>query len=232
MSKKRRTEPSGKTRKRRDEIIRKQRRMLVGGIAVVVAAVALIVCVVLGVFEQRAEVSMVTLEDDGTVTGEEIETLGEDYYSKNELKAFVKDAIDAYNEQAGEKAVRLKKLSVKGEEAYLRTTYKSAEDYQAFNGFLFFAGSLKAAGEAGYDFSDVFVSVQDGKKGDAVSPEDIMKDTSVKVIVLRQNVTVQVPGKILFVSERDTKIQSDDTVTISPADGNPDATGLTYIIYK
>lgn len=225
------TPPEKKTEVRKAKML-KRRIIFGGGILVAAIAVILIVCFLTGMFDKGAEISTLTIQNDGTIVSEEVETLGEDYYAKGELKSFVKKEIKEYNSQAGTKAVKLQKLSVKGDNAYLKTGYKTAGDYQAFTGYELFSGTLEEAQKAGYDLSDTFMAVKDGAKGDGVDRETVLKDKKAKVVAIRENITVKVAGKILYVSGQDTEMTAEDTVTISQTDGNQDATDLTYIIYK
>lgn len=209
-----------------------RRMIIIGAVVIFIIAAVVVGCFAAGVFEKRSDISLLAVSKDGTVISEEVETLGEEYYTKAELKSFVKEAIKEYNDKAGAKAVKMERLLVKGEQAYLRTVYKTAEDYQAFTGYGLFAGTVAQAKKAGYDFADAFIVVKDGAKGDGTDVETVTKDEKANVVVLRQNTTVKVDGKILYVSGQDTEVKSGDTVTISQTDGNQDATDLTYIIYQ
>lgn len=221
-----------RTKGTQQAIIRKRKILLAAIIAIVVIAVAIIICVVTGVFEKKATTSTLTLKDKGTIVSEEVSKLDQKYYDEGELKDYVKSTIKDYTSKAGSSTVKLKKLSVKDDVAYLKTIYKSAEDYTAFTGYELFQGTIVEAQAAGYDFADSFVAVKDGKKAKTAKAEDVIAKDDYKVLVIKQNVTVKVDGTICYVSDNCTTVNGTDSVTIAQADGNNDATVLTYIIYK
>ena len=221
----------GDRKSRREQIIRRRRMFLAGAIAVLVIVVVLIVCLVSGVFEKRAEKSTLRLEADGAVVCEEVTEFGADYYDGAELKSYAREQVKAYNDANGADSVKLERVAVGDGEAYMRTRYQSPEDYRQFTGYEMFQGTIAQAQEAGYTFADTFVSVADGAKGDSVGTDQVLADTEKNVLILRENITVTVEGTILYVSDESTTVESGDTVSIAQADGNEDATTLTYIIY-
>ena len=52
-----------------------------------------------------------------------------------------------------------------------------------------------------------------------------------QVAIIKENVTVVVPGTITYISNANVDLVEADTVTISQADGNEDASDLVYVIY-
>ena len=222
----------GDRKSRREQIIRRRRMLLVGAVALLVIVIVVIVCLVTGVFENRAEKSTLTLEEDGTVVCEEVTDFGADYYDGSELRSYAREQIRAYNDANGADSVNLERVAVGDGEAYMRTRYQSPEDYRQFTGYEMFQGTIAQAQEAGYTFADTFVSVTDGAKGDSVGTDQVLADTEKNVLILRENITVTVEGTILYVSDESTTVESGDTVSIAQADGNEDATTLTYIIYE
>ena len=200
------------------------------GVALIAAIVAL-VCNVTGVFDTTVETSTLTLAEGGQVVCEEVTSFDESFYHKGELKKFIKSEIDKYNHQAGNGKVKLNKVKVSGKTAYAKTTYASCKDYQAFTGIEMYAGTVKKAKKS-YDFADAFVTVKDGVKGASVEALDITSQSKLKVLVVKENITVVVPGDIVYVSDGATTMVDKNTVTIAQPDGNEDATQLTYILYK
>ena len=185
---------------------------LVGAAAVLVIVIVVIVCLVTGVFEKRAEKSTLTLEDDGTIVCEEVTEFEADYYDGSELQSYAREQVAVYNDANGADRVRLERVAVGDGDAYMRTRYQSPEDYRQFTGYEIFQGTIAQAQEAGSD--------------------QVLSDTEKKVLILRENITVTVEGTVLYVSDESTTVESGDTVSIAQADGNEDATTLTYIIYE
>ena len=236
MSEVKKSKPS--TNKDRLKSRQKQRKKvmrnrLVALIVICVAVVALIVfgvCKLTGILDKMPETSTISLESDGKVIYQEVTSFGEDFYSKNELKSFMKDAIKEYNDKNGNK-VKLDTVKVKGDVAYAKTTYSSVKDYSEFTGIEMAAGKMKQI-KKNYEFDEAFVAVKDGKKGSTAKAVDITSQSKLKVLVIKENVTVHVDGTILYVSDAATNMVDAGTVSISQPDGNEDATQLTYIIYK
>ena len=197
----------------------------------VIGAVAFFVCKMLGVFDKQTEVSTLTLTDDGKVICEEVTTFDESFYDKGELKKFIKSEIDKYNQKAGSGKVKLDTLKVSGKTAYAKTIYASCEDYQAFTGIDVYAGTVKKAKKS-YDFQDAFVTVKEGVKGTQAETLDITSQGKLKVLIVKENINVIVPGEIIYVSDGATTMVDKNTVSIAQPDGNQDATQLTYILYK
>lgn len=220
-------------RKRQREVMRN--RMIFGAILLVLLAliVVLVIKLVGFVFNsgRAADTSTLTFTEEGQVIFEEITDFDTDTYSKSDLKNYTKDLIESYNETYGEEAITLNKLSVKGDKTYIKTTYKDAECYSAFTSYDTYNASYEQAIETGYDFKVLFTSVTDGTLGE---PELLDADTmfsGTQVAVVNENVTVNVPGNITYVSNANIEVIDSDSITISQSDDNEDATDLVFIIY-
>ena len=70
------------------------------------------------------------------------------------------------------------------------------------------------------------------KDGDYADNASVQAEDDLKVLILRENIRVKVDGEIVYVSSASTRLESENIVKISPADGNVDASELVYIIYK
>ncbi|MDD6193791.1 MAG: hypothetical protein PUB19_02695 [Lachnospiraceae bacterium] len=196
-----------------------------------IAAIAVLVCKLTGVFDKATEMSTLTLTEDGKVICEEVTSFDEDFYDKGDLKKFVKSEIAKYNDKAGSGKVKLDSLKVSGKTAYAKTTYASYKDYRDFTGIELYVGKVQNAKKT-YDFADAFVTVKEGVKGTSVETLDITSQPKLKVLVVKENITVVVPGEVIYVSDGATTMVDKNTVTIAQPDGNEDATQLTYILYE
>ena len=221
-------------KKRRRRVIRN--RIIFGSVCAV--ALALIIVIIVKLFglifggSQGADVSTLTFKDNGSVVFEEVVDFDTDTYSKSELKSYTKDLIDSFNDTYGGKAITLEALSVKGDKAYIRTSYKSAEAYEAFTSYETFASIYDKAVEAGYDFGEQFKAVsEDGTLGEAQVVDAATTFADSHVVIVSENINVVVPGTVSYVSNADVEITDVGTVSISQKDGNNDATDLVYIIY-
>ena len=140
----------------------------------------------------------------------------------------------------GRDAVMIRRFShVKGK-MYVETRYKNAKTYSKFTGYTLYTGTVKEAMKSGYDFNDAFIKVESsGKggalkygKGDYIDSTKVTKEKSDKVLIIRENIRVRIDGDLRYITDVATKVDSKDAVSIAQEDGNPDASVLTYIVYK
>lgn len=223
---------ASKRRARNAKIVKRRIAMLIAALVVIAAIIIAVVCKVVGVFDSTADESMITIMDDGKIVCEEVTDFSKKDYSKTELKTFIKRQIKEYTAENGANSVKLDRLKVKGDVAYAKITYASADDYSKFTSLGLYTGTVKQAAKKGFDFADAFVSVKDGVKGTSVESLDITSQKKLKVAVIKENISVTVDGEILYVSDACTTMVDKNTVAIAQPDGNEDATQLTYIIYK
>lgn len=178
-----------------------------------------------------ADTGTVFIDKKGKIISVDVESLDKDYYDEGELESYIKELIESYTDKNGD-TVELSSFHVKDEVAKLKMEYDSYEDYAKFNGIEFYAGTVLGAQAEGYDFGVEFYSVSDGEDGaKAAKKEDVLKDDDNKVVIIRANLDVQVPGDILFVSKQDTEVTGKRAVSIKGEGANEEA-ALTYIIYK
>ena len=176
---------------------------------------------------------------DGTVVYEENASLKDDRYNAKELKAYVSEQIEAYNNAHEDGDVKLNRYSVKKDKVYVRTTYKNVSVYSDFTGYEVFSGSVADAKKAGYDFSDTYrvMTKKNRLSGTSVVSGDAKifggkkaPAASARVLIIKENTAVKVDGSIYAVSATGSKLISEDTVEI--ASGDEDDTLLTYIFYN
>ena len=86
-----------------------------------------------------------------------------DYYDEEELKSFVEERVEEYQQEEGKDSVKIDKFSVEEGVAKLYMKYDDYEVYQDFNEVKLFAGTVPQALAAGYDFDAEFTKVEDGK---------------------------------------------------------------------
>ncbi len=162
-----------------------------------------------------ADTNTVYIDKNGKVTSVDIETLDQSYYDETELKAFVDEAVEAYNEENGSGAVKVEELTVSGDTATLKVQYKTAADYTGFNGIEMYQGKVIQALADGYDFDASFVKVENGVVTGSVSREEIYAQDEIKVVIIRaKNIDVKVEGEILYVSSEDVELVGNDTISI------------------
>ncbi len=220
-------------KKRQREVLRN--RIIFGLICTIV--LALLIVIIVKLFGsligtgKMADTSTLTFCEDGQVVFEEVTDFDSEVYSKSEFKTYAKDLVESFNETYGEDAIKINKLKVAGEKAYIKTTYKDADCYEAFTSCETYSGDYEGAVSAGYDFGEQFMTVSDGHTSEPQVVDAASLFAGVHVAIIKKNVTVNVPDTIKYVSNANIEIIDVDTVSISQKDGNSDATDLVYIIY-
>lgn len=199
----------------------------------IVAGLFIILCTGLlsGCSQQTdVETSTVFIEKKGSVVSVDVEKFDKEYYEAEELENYIEKQVEEYGGKDG--GVEKSSFDVKDGKAKLKMRYDSYEDYANFNGIEFYSGSVVTAQAEGYDFDTEFYSVSENlKEQKAVDSKKVLEDDDNKIAIIKANVDVSVPGKILYVSKRDTKVTAEDTVSITGEGANEEA-ALTYIIYQ
>lgn len=183
----------------------------------------------------QAAVSTVYITEKGTVIGADIEDFNEKYYDEKELKNYITESVDSYVASNGDGSVELESFEIntskkQGSIAKLYLNYASYIDYAQFNDVTLYAGSISQAKEHGYDFGQSFQKVEDDKLGGTVDVQEVTKEDS-NVVVIGQEITVKVDGKIQYVSDGNVKLEGKDTVFVSFDEGHGEGQ-FAYIIYK
>lgn len=162
--------------------------------------------------------STVTVDKKGVITQALVEDFSKEGYKLEELKTSIQKLADEYNQEAGEEKVVLEEASVKEQVATVFLEYDSDEDYRGFNRVDFFAGTVAQADKEGYAFDGDFVD-QKGKDVKAGTVPDQCAD--LQVMIVREPISVLVPGKIAYVS-KNMEIQAEDQARLA------DDTGIAY----
>ncbi len=221
-------------RKKRQREVMRNRIIFGAGCAVILALIIFLIVKLIGTLlgaKASSDTSTLTFTDSGQVIFEEVSDFDSDTYSKTEFKNYAKELVDSFNETYGSTAITIDKIKVSGDKAYIKTTYKDADCYTSFTSYESYVGTYEEAVEAGYDFEELFSQVVDETKAAGAIVDADSLFAGQQVAIIKENVTVVVPGDIIYVSEPSTEIIDSSTVSISQADGNDDATDLVYIIY-
>ncbi len=214
-------------RARHRQIVRRRRIAL--GVFVVVAVLLLYVIIhsLYIKFKPKADVSTLTIKEDGVKLEEVIDT-DELKASNGDLKRAVKDDISAFNSKHGKNAARFIRLGEKNGKCYVETAFKDVETYAKYSGYAVKLTKVKASKA---NFDAIFSEVKDGKKSGYIDAYKVKKMKG-QLLVLNENITVKVPGDVKCVSDEGTKVNEDGSVTIKPVNGNNDYAVNTYIIFE
>lgn len=148
------------------------------------------------------EVSTIYVDKKGKVTSATIASFSKEQYNEDELKSSIDEAISAYNGDQ-EARITLAKFKVKKEQATLRMTYATSDDYEVFNGRTLFVGTIAEAKLAGYDFEGEFWDQSKATiKGSAI----IKEAQDEMVIITNEPVQIQTTKDILYTSDNATII--------------------------
>lgn len=171
------------------------------------------------------------INGDGKVTASSYSSFDKEYYDPEELKEQIQSAIDEYNSSIGSKNIELKKCSKDKENIQVVISYKSGEDYMAFNGVACYDGKLANIVNSGAVDTSVFVTSSDGGFRTTVGELNAKSGTELDILVIEEPMTVKVPEDIQYtggdvvISKGGTCVTgsqgTDDTIMDSPC----------YIIY-
>ena len=177
---------------------------------VLLIAVSLLVSNVMG--EKIAEENSVYILKDDKILSTNVEIFGDEYDQK-ELKAFMNDAIKAYNEENGSGSVKQKAFQLKNGTATSVLQYKDADVFEDFYGRELFVGTVGEAIQAGYSFDIPFADVT-GSTPEACTNEKFIGDNTYKVAIIKANTKVMVEGEISFISTENIADVGSDYVII------------------
>lgn len=130
---------------------------------------------------------LIEIKKDGNIIYSIEEAFDKDYYDEDALNEYVVGEVAKYNNQAGNKNVQVKKLDVKKDRAILKMEFKTDADFESFNGYPFFCGTVEDAFDQGYDM-DVELekaSVKKGSTGETIGESDLMKMETRSIAILR-----------------------------------------------
>jgi len=181
----------------------------------------------------EADRDTVYVQKKGGIIGAAIADFDKDYYSEDELKTFVEERVQDYQEEHGKNSVKIDSFSVEEGVAKLYMKYEGYEDYQDFNEVTLFSGTVPQALAAGFAFDTEFTQVEDGKAAGSVESATVA-ETDYKIVILSEKVDVKVDGVIQYMSSAYTSVKAKDTVAVQVPEEAEDGEelSLVYIVYK
>lgn len=175
----------------------------------------------------------IALQRNGKILEAAVETFDESYYKEDELNSYIQNAVDDYTAEHGKKSVSVTESKVEEKKAYLTLQYENAETFQDFSGIECFSGSIVEAQSAGYDFEQDFYPVTDGKADKkTVRGSSLLEDDDLKVLIVKENSDLIVPGKIAYVSTEGTEVTSEKQVNVTQKQQDTDESVLVYVLYR
>lgn len=175
----------------------------------------------------------IALQRNGKILEAAVETFDQSYYKEDELNSYIQNAVDDYTAEHGKKSVSVTESKVEEKKAYLTLQYENAETFQDFSGIECFSGSIVEAQSAGYDFEQDFYPVTDGKADKkTVRGSSLLEDDELKVLIVKENSDLIVPGKIAYVSTEGTEVTSEKQVNVTQKQQDTDESVLVYVLYR
>ena len=175
----------------------------------------------------------IALQRNGKILEAAVETFDQSYYKEDELNSYIQNAVDDYTAEHGKKSVSVTESKVEEKKAYLTLQYENAETFQDFSGVECFSGSIVEAQSAGYDFEQDFYPVTDGKADKkTVRGSSLLEDDDLKVLIVKENSDLIVPGKIAYVSTEGTEVTSEKQVNVTQKQQDTDESVLVYVLYR
>lgn len=175
----------------------------------------------------------IALQRNGKILEAAVETFDQTYYKEDELNSYIQNAVDDYTAEHGKKSVSVTESKVEEKKAYLTLQYENAETFQDFSGIECFSGSIVEAQSAGYDFEQDFYPVTDGKADKkTVRGSSLLEDDDLKVLIVKENSDLIVPGKIAYVSTEGTEVTSEKQVNVTQKQQDTDESVLVYVLYR
>lgn len=195
----------------------KQKLMITGGLAIVLLVLVVLLAVFLfgscGIDYEKADTNTVFVLKNGKIVSTDIEAFDEKIYDKEEMEAYVDDVVNKYNVDHDEDLLAKKYFAVENDVATLVLEYENADVYEAINGVELFAGTIKEAQKAGYTFDSSFAKMMEGKAITATA-DDFVKGEDYKVLIIKSNTKVVLPGDVCFVSTQNISKVGEDYVVI------------------
>ncbi|MDK2966877.1 MULTISPECIES: hypothetical protein [Lacrimispora] len=180
----------------------------------------------------NTESSRIFVTEEGTFQTATVESYAQqDYYSADELKSFLEEAVSKYNGENGQNQVTLDSCTLDSGTARMMFHYASPDALIGFTTqYEDKANQVESIAVSRlsdvYDQSEsegtAFIKASDGKKADRKALSKRGENQAI-VVTSENPVTIQTQGRLLFVS---------DNVVIKDKHTVQTTKGKSYIIYK
>lgn len=172
-----------------------------------------------------ADTDTIILKEKGSIVGYITGEFDESRYSYEQLQALMDSEIAAYCTQTAEEAVVLDKSELT-EEGILTVvmTYRSAEDYSAFNQEIFFYGTIEEAVLAGYDLR--MLTMRDASDAEiTVGRTELEAMPDSYILITEDPSNIRGYQKVAYIGLNDTLVNEHEVDT-------DDGETMHYVIFK
>lgn len=142
--------------------------------------------------------TFITVNKDGSIQSEIVESFGEERYDKDELQSVILGELAVYNKKS-ENGITVEKVDMDGDNVVVKMTYGGSGDYAAFNKVNFYAGDAAGAEAAGFELNVVLSGVKD--PNETVGKSDILAMENAGILITDIDESIVLGGKALYVSE-------------------------------
>lgn len=172
-----------------------------------------------------ADTDTIILKEKGSIVGYITGEFDESRYSYEQLQALMDSEMAAYCTQTAEEAVVLDKSELT-EEGILTVvmTYRSAEDYSAFNQEIFFYGTIEEAVLAGYDLR--MLTMRDASDAEiTVGRTELEAMPDSYILITEDPSNIRGYQKVAYIGLNDTLVNEHEVDT-------DDGETMHYVIFK
>jgi len=168
---------------------------------------------------ENITVNTLLARPNGELKAATVEDFNKSYYDVKELKKYIEDQIDSYNDVTGGKKITVEDVQKINDKAVMILSYSGMDQYTAFNKVTcaYFTGGDK---EIPYTLPATLLSV----KGKTTDTNKVIANESLKILIITEPYEVVVEGTIKYYSDNAEYV---DKNTIQSAKD-----GMTIIAYK
>ncbi len=139
----------------------------------------------------------VTIDAEGTVLCELVESFDKDYYDADELKSIVSEEISEFNgERLRSDAAQLVDVKKTGDKVRMSIRFATTSDFMEFNDCLLLYDSVAAARDSGYTFSGDLTD----KNGTKITSDALSRLQNAHVVICDDPYTIETPYDIKYCS--------------------------------
>ncbi|MGF7142956.1 hypothetical protein HNQ56_001378 [Anaerotaenia torta] len=159
-------------------------------------------------------------KSNGVLQVATVEDFEKSYYDLNELKSFIENKIDGYNQKAGAGKITVDAVEIHNGNAIMLLTYSGMDQYAAFNeaSAAYFNGGVT---DVPLNLPTTLVTA---KNGTLASTQEVLGDSKLKILVMNEPYDIMVDGTVRYYSENAAYV---DSHTVRGAQE-----GMTVVVYK
>ena len=165
--------------------------------------------------ESESTVSSISVNKDGSISSRIVEDFAESYYDAGGLKSMIESAIADYKAEDSTAQITLKSCKAGDGNVNVLIEFADYKSYSGFNGENFFAGTIQAANQAGFDLNVTLQAASEKSEKTSVSKPELLGMGDSNIVILEtgqtdgegtQKIRVNCFGDILYVGDGVTTV--------------------------